>query len=404
MKRMLRVTVLVLAAALLLGAMPGYAAFSDVPEDNWNRASIDQLVSMGIVRGYEDGCFRPQDKLTHGAFLKLLSDSMFLDMVGNPQKLHWAASSLDAAVELGITSYEELPRTVELLESEISRYEMSRLIVRGLRILYDKGWAETTGVDEEIADYDTIPEEYREYVGQAWRLGLIGGYEDGCFHGERSLSRGEACVVITRTLDLILKIEEDSFSEKPPKPETPERPTPDGYVPIAKRSKAEFNQAVFGDANVTWHPSYEDAQARWTDVTVNVWRLRSDGSKYADTMTMTVNKGVAEEVKGIFQMIFEGEEKFPISYVCTVRKNTSDTRSEHMWGVAIDINPVQNYYCYKASGQAIVGDYWKPYEDPYSVTPDGDVVKAFAAYGWGWGGDGRWSRTQDYMHFSITGT
>lgn len=402
MKKTIRLATLLLALVLLLGTVPAFAAFADVGEDSWYKTSVDRLVSSGIVNGYEDGSFRPTDKLTRGAFLKLVSDSMFLAEVGDPDSLHWAANSLDAAESLGIVSYEEIPRTKASLDTEISRYEMAMILIRALRTLYDKGWAETTGIESEIADYSAIPDTYKEYVGQACRLGLITGYEDGSFQGEKSLTRAEACVVITRILDIIIKIDEDSFIQPPPS--KPDIQLPEGYVPVAERSTAEFNLAVFGDANTTWHPSYEDAQARWVDVTVDVWRLRSDGSKYADTLTMTVNQGVAEEVKGIFRMIFEGDEQFPIDYVCTVRKNTSDTRSEHMWGVAIDINPVQNYYCYKQSGQAIVGDYWKPYEDPYSITPDGDVVAAFAAYGWGWGGDGRWSSTQDYMHFSITGT
>ena len=33
------------------------------------------------------------------------------------------------------------------------------------------------------------------------------------------------------------------------------------------------------------------------------------------------------------------------------------------------------------------------------------IVKAFAAYGWGWGGEGKWSSgALDYMHFSLRGT
>ena len=401
MKKSIRIAALLLAAVLMMGSVPAFASFSDVGEDSWYKASIDRLVNMGVVKGMGENKFQPAGTLTRGAFLKLISDSMFLSEVGDPVSLHWAANSLDAAAMLEIVSYDEIPRTVESLNTEITRYEMAMIIVRTLRVLYDKGWSETTGIETLITDYEDIPQKYREYVAQAYLLGMITGYEDGAFRGCRSLNRGEACVLTCRALDMILKIEEDSFSQRPVDPEIS---LPNGYTPVANRPKADFNAAVFGDANTTWHPSYEDAQARWTDVTVNVWRLRKDGTKYADTMTMTVNKGVAEEVKGIFQMIFEGPEQFPISYVCTVRKNISDTRSEHMWGVAIDINPVQNYYCYKASGQAIVGDYWKPYEDPYSIRPDGDVVKAFYAYGWGWGGDGTWRTTQDYMHFSITGT
>lgn len=49
------------------------------------------------------------------------------------------------------------------------------------------------------------------------------------------------------------------------------------------------------------------------DVTVNVWKLGSDGGKYASTMTLTVHKYLAADVYDIFQQIFNDPEQFPIN-------------------------------------------------------------------------------------------
>ena len=49
-----------------------------------------------------------------------------------------------------------------------------------------------------------------------------------------------------------------------------------------------------------------------------------------------------------------------------------------------------------------VGSHWLPGEDPYSIPADGDVVRAFAKYGFAWGGNA-WQSSQDYMHFSYFG-
>ena len=38
---------------------------------------------------------------------------------------------------------------------------------------------------------------------------------------------------------------------------------------------------------------------------------------------------------------------------------------------------------------------------PGMITPDGVVVRAFAAIGWTWGGT--WSSLKDYQHFSQSG-
>lgn len=76
--------------------------------------------------------------------------------------------------------------------------------------------------------------------------------------------------------------------------------------------------------------------------------------------------------------------------------------SAHAYGRAIDVNPVENPYI-------LAGDVRPPagaaYLDRSNVRPGmavrgGELVAAFAAAGWSWGGG--WSNP-DYQHFSATG-
>jgi hypothetical protein len=76
--------------------------------------------------------------------------------------------------------------------------------------------------------------------------------------------------------------------------------------------------------------------------------------------------------------------------------------SNHAYGLAIDVNPVENPYV----GCGMSRDpRARRYMDRSRlrkgmVTPA--VVRAFRSIGWGWGGD--WSGdTKDYMHFSHNG-
>ena len=86
---------------------------------------------------------------------------------------------------------------------------------------------------------------------------------------------------------------------------------------------------------------------------------------------------------------------------CTGGKGTGHW-SEHAYGEAVDLNPVQNPYVGCGMSHDPAG---RKYLDrsrlrPGMVTPD--VVAAFRAVGWGWGG--AWTgSTKDYMHFSATG-
>lgn len=148
----------------------------------------------------------------------------------------------------------------------------------------------------------------------------------------------------------------------------------------------------------------EVAAEHMTNVTVDVWCVRENGEKYAAKKTLTVNKYLAEDVVKIFKKIFDDPSRFPIKSVggyCW-RTTAFGSVSQHSYGTCIDINPDENYYCYSEDGTAITGKGWEPYENIYSITPDGAVVAAFAEYGWIWGGS--WNGTvKDYMHFSYLG-
>jgi hypothetical protein len=86
---------------------------------------------------------------------------------------------------------------------------------------------------------------------------------------------------------------------------------------------------------------------------------------------------------------------------CTGGRGTGSW-SMHAYGLAIDLNPVENPYvgCGQSRDPAA-----KPYFDRSRhrrgmVTPR--VIAAFRSIGWGWGG--AWAgNTKDYMHFSSNG-
>jgi D-alanyl-D-alanine carboxypeptidase-like protein len=77
--------------------------------------------------------------------------------------------------------------------------------------------------------------------------------------------------------------------------------------------------------------------------------------------------------------------------------------SQHSYGWAIDINPIENPY---VSRDKVLPPAGRKYADrsrrARGMIHRGDVVwRAFRSIGWGWGGD--WRSFQDYQHFSATG-
>ena len=141
------------------------------------------------------------------------------------------------------------------------------------------------------------------------------------------------------------------------------------------------------------------------------------------TGRLIVHEDVAREVRGVFRRLHSA--KFPIRRMTPVdaygasdfrsieADNTSafncryveGTRrwSEHAYGRAIDVNPIENPY---VSGGSTSHRASIPYVDrsrrrPGMAYEGGVLVRAFDAIGWGWGG--RWTSVQDYQHFSASG-
>jgi hypothetical protein len=139
---------------------------------------------------------------------------------------------------------------------------------------------------------------------------------------------------------------------------------------------------------------------------------------------MVVHKSVAVDVVKVFRRLFRA--KYPIRRMRLVdaykgsddrsmaadntsafncRKVTGGSAwSQHSYGWAIDINPVENPYVSR-SGK-VLPPAGRKYADRRSkargVIHRGDVVwRAFRSIGWGWGGS--WRSIKDYQHFSLTG-
>lgn len=77
--------------------------------------------------------------------------------------------------------------------------------------------------------------------------------------------------------------------------------------------------------------------------------------------------------------------------------------SNHAYGTAIDVNPIENPY---VSGGRTSHAASRPYLDrarrrPGMAFEGGALVRAFDRIGWGWGG--RWESVKDYQHFSANG-
>jgi D-alanyl-D-alanine carboxypeptidase-like protein len=91
------------------------------------------------------------------------------------------------------------------------------------------------------------------------------------------------------------------------------------------------------------------------------------------------------------------------AFNCRYRDGVCCTWSQHAYGKAIDVDPVENPY---VGSWGVSPDAGAPFVDRSplrrGMVAHGDAVwDAFDAIGWQWGGDWKWPI--DYQHFSANG-
>lgn len=125
------------------------AGYRDIA-DHWARSEIVRLSSRGVVNGFSDATFKPNQAVTRAQFATMLLQAMratgskvattytgkatFRDM----SKRHWAYHNLGVAYQLGILK--GYPKNEMKPDQPISRAEMAVMIARARNVLlYNRG-------------------------------------------------------------------------------------------------------------------------------------------------------------------------------------------------------------------------------------------------------------------------
>lgn len=166
----------------------------------------------------------------------------------------------------------------------------------------------------------------------------------------------------------------------------------------------------------TWHKGCPVPLSQLSYLKLSYW-----GFDHKPHMgTMIVNHALALQVIDIFKTLYA--EKFPIkrmqplylyqgnddaslaanntaNFNCRPIAGNTGVFSNHAYGRAIDINPVQNPY---VKGKIILPPSGKNYLNrnhlkPGVIVADDKTYKAFINHGWTWGG--AWHSLKDYQHF-----
>ena len=190
-------------------------------------------------------------------------------------------------------------------------------------------------------------------------------------------------------------------------------------APSQPRFRARIEPAPAERMTESWRPGCPVALEDLRLLTLTHWGF--DGEVHRGELVVHADE--ASAVTEAFRALFQA--RFPIKRMQLVdvyggdddrsmaANNTSgfncrtvegsSSWSEHAYGRAIDINPIQNPFVQEDHVSPPAGGRYvnRARRAQGLIRADDAVVRAFAAIGWGWGG--YWTSSKDYQHFSASG-
>jgi hypothetical protein len=214
-KRLLATT---LAVAMLLPntacAAETTLSFSDIPKNYWAYESIMSMTEQGLFSGTSDvvngvGTFSPDDQMTVAEFITVVTRALYAEELNGMSTGNiWYQNNYVVALKHKIVTNTEYDGTESVMSQPIPRQEMAMIMVRAVNEL---GEAPSKLVStNRIADWSSVGSYYKDYVRQAYSMGLLGGKDSkGTFDPKGVMTRAEGAAVLNRILDSSSRVEVD---------------------------------------------------------------------------------------------------------------------------------------------------------------------------------------------------
>ena len=210
---------LTLAVVLTLVTIPaGAANFTDLT-GHWSKEDVEDVADRGLVKGYTDGSFRPDNKMTYCEALLFCSRATGLTASVKAQiaadwademedllpsdMLSWASEEMAVCLETGVISATELKALKDAgsLSKSITRETLVMYLTRAMQL---EPLAESlTSYNTTFDDSTSISAALRPYVYLLNSYGIIKGNESNQFMPKGSLTRAEMATMLRRAVDFM---------------------------------------------------------------------------------------------------------------------------------------------------------------------------------------------------------
>ncbi|MGC1306105.1 MAG: S-layer homology domain-containing protein [Phormidesmis sp.] len=152
-------------------------AFNDLPDDYWAKPYIDALSSRGLISGYEEGDFRPDQPVTRAQIANIVSRTF--ELTADKENLEfsdvrpdfWARESIGEVVKGGFMT--GFPGNTFKPNDPVTRTQALTTLVTGL------GIEQPTNIQAALSRYsdaNAIPKWAQEKVAAATAGGIVVNY------------------------------------------------------------------------------------------------------------------------------------------------------------------------------------------------------------------------------------
>ena len=167
--------------------------FSDIDEDDWFYDDVVDAANEGYVEGMGDGKYEPKGSLTRAQFATMIARAMnYEDKPASPAAFtdvngHWAADAINFCAENGIVDgYEDCTFKPD---QAVTRQEVAAMLTRAFDLVEVSG--------DKYPDDASISGWASEYVYKCLAAGLMKGDKDtGNFRPASILNRAEAATIL----------------------------------------------------------------------------------------------------------------------------------------------------------------------------------------------------------------
>ena len=178
-------------------------SFTDLDEDHWAYEPIYGLVEKGIIKGYEDGSFRPDNSIKREEFVKVIVEAFSMDPemgelpFTDVRKDDWSYPYLCAAVKSGMIQGVS-PKEFGYGQ-DVTREDAAVILERILQI----SGMELPAENEKISfsDENDIADYAKEAVEKMQTAGILNGLPDGSFAPKQQAARAEICAMVAKLLE-----------------------------------------------------------------------------------------------------------------------------------------------------------------------------------------------------------